>query len=107
MGIIELFTTLFVLSSGVVILAEYITKFTKVSGTLAQVQSWAVSIIIGIFCSWLNFGVFHGTTTMGGVLYGVLIGLISNGIFDITLVKKVLAMIYARSNDVKDELLKS
>lgn len=107
MGIVELFTTLFVLGSGVVVLSEYVTKYTKVSGSWAQVQSWTLSILIGLFCSWLNFGIFAGTSTVGGVLYGVIIGLISNGIFDMSVVKKILGMIYARTNEVKDELLKS
>lgn len=107
MGIIELFTTLFVLGSGVVVLSEYVTKWTKVKGTWAQIQSWVIAILVGLFCSWLNFGIFNGTNNMGGILYGVLIGLISNGIFDMAAVKKILEMIYARTNEVKDELLKS
>lgn len=107
MGIIELFTTLFLLGSGVVALSEWVTKWTKVKGTLAQIQSWVIAILVGLFCSWLNFGIFAGTSNMGGVLYGVLIGLISNGIFDIALVKEILTKISIRSTEIKDELLKS
>lgn len=108
MGIMELFATLFTLGSLAVIATEWVTKFTKVKGTLAQMQSWAVAIIIGIFCAWLDFGIFDGTSTIGGVLYGVLIGLISNGIFDMNFVKKILEMISLRSTSMKkDELIKS
>lgn len=97
MGIFELLNTLFILGSLAVIASEYASKYTKVSGTLAQIQSWAISIIIGVFCAWLDFGIFDGTTTKGGVLYGILIGLISNGIFDMSFVKKILEMIGARA----------
>ncbi len=106
MGIIELFTTLSALGSLSVIATEWISKYTKVSGTLAQIQSWAVAILIGIFCAWLNFGIFNGTTTMGGILYGILIGLISNGIFDLSFVKTILEMIKVRSKtDLPKEVL--
>jgi len=93
MGIVALINTLLILASLVVVGNEYITKYTKVKGTLAQVQSWAVAILLGIFCAWLNFGIFNGVDTKGGILYGVLIGLISNGIFDIKFIKDLLIKI--------------
>lgn len=96
MGIVGLFTTLFGLGALSVIASEWITKYTKVEGSWAQVQSWVVSVLLGVFCSWLGFGIFNGTSTMGGVLYGVLIGLISNGIFDMNLVKRILEMVKIR-----------
>jgi uncharacterized membrane protein YeaQ/YmgE (transglycosylase-associated protein family) len=102
MGIFELVNTLFVLSSLVVVASEYASKYTKVKGTLSQIQSWVISILIGIFCAWLNFGIFNGVDTKGGILYGILIGLISNGIFDMSFVKQLLTMIGARTNTLKD-----
>jgi hypothetical protein len=93
MGVVSLINTLLVLAALVVVGAEYITKYTKVDGTLAQIQSWVVAILLGIFCAWLNFGIFDGVDTKGGVLYGILIGLISNGIFDIKLIKELLIKI--------------
>lgn len=107
MGIIELFTTLFLLGSAVVALSEWVSKYTKVTGTLAQIQSWALSILIGLTCSWLGFGIFQVTSNMGGVLYGVLIGLISNGIFDMSIVKKILEWISLRTSPIKDQMIKS
>lgn len=100
MGIFELLNTLFILSSLAVIASEYVSKYTKVSGTLSQIQSWVISIVIGVICAWLDFGIFDGTTTKGGVLYGVLIGLISNGIFDMSFVKTILEKIGARTKKV-------
>lgn len=105
-----LFITLFALGALSVIACEWIsTKFTKAEGTWAQIQSWAVSVIIGVFCSWLGFGIFNEVSTVGGVLYGVLIGLISNGIFDMALVKKLLEMIKIRVTEMgnDDKLIKS
>ena len=98
----ELVNTLFILASLVVVGAEYASKYTKVKGTLAQIQSWVISILLGIFCAWLNFGIFNGVDTKGGILYGVLIGLISNGIFDMSFVKQLLTMIGARAEKLKD-----
>lgn len=93
MEIYSLINTLFILSSAVVLLSEAATRYTKVNGTLAQIQSWVISIIIGIFCAWLNFGIFKGVETKGGILYGIIIGLISNGIFDLQIVKTFLEKI--------------
>lgn len=93
MGVVALINTLLVLAALVVVGTEYLTKYTKVEGTLAQIQSWVVAIILGIFCAWLNFGIFNGVDTKGGVLYGILIGLISNGIFDIKLIRELLIKI--------------
>ena len=109
MGVIGLVTTLFSLGALSVIACEWITKkFTKATGTWAQIQSWAVAVIIGIFCSWLGFGIFQGVSIVGGILYGVLIGLISNGIFDMALVKKLLEMIKLRVSSMgHDKLIKS
>ncbi len=109
MGIIGLFTTLFSLGALSVIACEWITnQWTKASGTWAQIQSWAVSVVIGISCSWLGFGIFKDVSIMGGILYGVLIGLISNGIFDMALVKKILEMIKLRVGTMgNDKLIKS
>lgn len=102
MGIFELVNTLFVLSSLVVVASAYASKYTKVKGTLSQIQSWVISILVGIFCAWLNFGVFNGVDTKGGILYGILIGLISNGIFDMSFVKQLLIMIGVRANTLRD-----
>jgi hypothetical protein len=93
MEIMALINTLLILASLVMIGSEYITKYTKVSGSLAQIQAWIIAVLLGIFCAWLNFGIFDGVDTKGGVLYGILIGLISNGIFDIKLIKELLIKI--------------
>ena len=110
MGIMNLFATLSALAALSVIGCEWVSKFTKAKGTMAQIQSWAVSVTIGIFCSWLEFGIFNDVSTKGGILYGILIGLISNGIFDISLVKRVLEMVRLRESkpsEDKNQLIKS
>jgi hypothetical protein len=112
MGVMGLFTTLFALGALSVVACEWLTKYTKAEGSWAQVQSWAVSVVLGVLCSFLGFGIFNGVSTTGGVLYGVLIGLISNGIFDINLVKRILEMVRLRvgqmgNSDDKNKMIKS
>lgn len=93
MEIYALINTLMILSPAVVVASESVTKYTKVKGTLAQIQSWVIAILVGILCAWLNFGIFNGVGTRGGILYGIIIGLISNGIFDLSIVKTFLEKI--------------
>lgn len=104
MGIWSLFFTLIGLAAAVVVVSEYVTKLTKAKGIWAQVQAWTLSILAGIMGSWMSFGIFHGTSTKGGIVYGILIGLISNGIFDISFIRKVIKKITADINEIKDEI---
>ena len=97
MDVVSLFNTIVTLSGAVVVLSEYVSRFTKADGKWARLQSWAVAILIGIFASWLNIGIFHDMDWKGGLLIGVITGLVSNGIFSIEVIKGILQTLKVRS----------
>lgn len=92
----SLFNTIFTLSGATIVLSEYLSRFTKANGTWARVQSWAVSISLGILGTWLNIGIFGDMDWQGGLLIGVITGLVSNGIFSIDAIKGILQTIKVR-----------
>ncbi len=97
MELLSFFTTISVISTAVVVLSEYATKFTKAEGKWAQIQSWVISILIGICGSWIDLGIFEGSDWKGGLVMGIVSGLMANGIFTIDLVKQLLVVIGART----------
>jgi hypothetical protein len=97
MDVMSLFNTIFTLSGAVIILSEYASRFTKADGKWARLQSWAVAILLGIFASWLNIGIFHDMDWKGGLLIGVITGLVANGIFSIDAIKGILQTIKVRA----------
>lgn len=96
MDVVSLFNTIVTLSGAVVVLSEYVSRFTKADGKWARLQSWAVAILIGIFASWLNIGIFHDMDWKGGLLIGIITGLVSNGIFSIDSIKSILETLKIR-----------
>ena len=96
MDVMSLFNTIFTLSGAVIILSEYASRFTKADGKWARLQSWAISILLGIFASWLNIGIFHDMDWKGGLLIGIITGLVSNGIFSIDAIKSILETLKIR-----------
>ena len=96
MDVVSLFNTIFTLSGAVIVLSEYVSRFTKADGKWARLQSWAVAILLGIFASWLNIGIFHDMDWKGGLLIGIITGLVSNGIFSIDSIKDILETLKIR-----------
>ena len=96
MDVVSLFNTIFTLSGAVIVLSEYVSRFTKADGKWARLQSWAVAILLGIFASWLNIGIFHDMDWKGGLLIGIITGLVSNGIFSIDSIKSILETLKIR-----------
>ena len=96
MDVVSLFNTIFTLSGAVIVLSEYVSRFTKADGKWARLQSWTVAILLGIFASWLNIGIFHDMDWKGGLLIGIITGLVSNGIFSIDSIKAILETLKIR-----------
>lgn len=75
--------------SAVATLVIVITQFLKVNlladvkGWIIQATTWVVSIGISFFGWWLKLGIFADAEIMTVITYGIGIGLISNGLFDI------------------------
>jgi hypothetical protein len=96
MDVVSLFNTIFTLSGAVILLSEYVSRFTKADGKWARLQSWTVAILLGIFGTWLNIGIFHDMDWKGGLLIGIITGLVSNGIFSIDAIKSILETLKVR-----------
>ena len=94
--ITELITNVAIMAAVVVIGSEYLSKLTKAGGFWAQFQSWALGVILAWIASYVGIGIFTNVTLFSVLLYGLLIGLVANGIFDIPFSKTVLEWIKAR-----------
>ena len=94
--ITELITNIGIMAALTTVACEYLSKLTKAGGTWAQIQSWVIAIILAWFTSFLGLGIFPNLTWISVILYGFLVGLVANGIFDIPITKTVLEWIKAR-----------
>jgi len=95
-GLGTYFASLASLPPLVVITIEFIkSKWAKVTGGVAQLFSWLVSIAL-TFAGWgLNIGMYAEITEWYYVLAtGVGLGFVSNGIFDIKIVQTILQSIF-------------
>ena len=94
--ITELITNVAILAALVVVASEYLSKLTKAGGFWAQFQSWAVSVVLAGVASYLGLGIFPNVSLLAILLYGLLVGLVANGVFEIPYTKTVLTWIKAR-----------
>ena len=91
----EFIQTLALLSGLTVIVSEYLSKLTKVIGTWAKIQSWVVAIVLGFVANALGWG-FGEVSLFTNILGGFVVGIFANGVFDLAIVQKFLALIKAR-----------
>lgn len=73
------------------ILSTKIVWFVK--GNWKQYLSWVVSFFVGLLPWLLNFGIFKSINFPGLILYAILIGFISNGLYDLSWIQKILKWI--------------
>jgi hypothetical protein len=57
---------------------------------LKQLASWTISISLSFVGWYQGLGIFAGTTWITTIIYGLILGLVSNGVFDISIVKSFL-----------------
>lgn len=81
-----------------VVICEYLSKFTKVEGFSAQIQSWVVAIVVAFIANMLGYG-FESISLFTDLLNGLFVGLVANGLFDIPLIKSTLTWIHARTSN--------
>ena len=81
---------------------KYLSKLTKLSGLAAQIQSWVVAAILAGIASYLGIGIFPNVSVFAVLVYGLLIGLVSNGVFEIPITKTLLVWIKARFTPVAE-----
>jgi len=96
------FQTLATLVPLVVIVSGYLNTyvFKTSTSTVHQIVSWAVALIVAFAGQQLDLGFLADLNLMWTAIYGVALGLVSNGIFDIEIIKAFLALIGARKKPV-------
>jgi len=92
----EILLNIGVMAAITIVSSEYLSRLTKVDGTWAQVQSWIISVGIAMLAGYLGIGIFPLVSWVSTGLYGLLIGLVANGVFNIPITKTVLSWIKAR-----------
>jgi len=82
----------------VVIITGYInTKLLATSTTTVhRIVSWVVALAVAFFGGWKDLGMFAELNTLWTAIYGIGLGLVSNGIFTIEAVQAFLLLIGAR-----------
>ena len=93
----EIFNSVLTLSGLVILVNEWLSKYTKVQGNRSRFQSWLISVIFGVLASWIKIGIFSEMDWKGGLAIGIVSGLVANGVFDISVVKRVLEFIKLRA----------
>lgn len=100
MDILKYFVDIATLAAGVVLVVDFIVRLFKVGSAVIlkimnvrQLLSWIVSFLICLAGVVWNLGMFETVPTWQFIVYGLAVGLVSNGFADITLVKTVLNFI--------------
>ena len=97
--LLDLLIAVGVLVPIVVSATELITsRIPAITGIWSQVTSWVIAALLIIFSQYIEPAQFFATAPLWQqIAGGVIVGLISNGIFDIKLVQELLALIKFRS----------
>lgn len=86
------FASLAGVAAGSVFISALLIKWLKVEkGWVKQLVSWIAPVALFVVGNLLNIGFMAEFTWLMTVVYGLGAGLVSNGIFDIELVKAILA----------------
>lgn len=93
----SIFNSIVLLSGLVVVVSESLSKFTKLQGNWSRLQSWVVSVVLGVVATWIKIGIFSEMDWKGGLAIGIVSGLVANGVFDISFVKRLLEFIKLRA----------
>lgn len=95
-GIGEIFASLGSLILIVPVITQFLKKWFKIERDLwKQVISWVVSILLVVIGELFNLGMFASIDSWFEVIgYGIGIGLVINGIFDIDFVKAFLQALF-------------
>jgi hypothetical protein len=104
--VIDGFSTWFGTLAGIaaltVFLAGVLNGLLKVSKKIVkQLVAWLIAIVLSVVANVVNMGFLAEATWLMTVLYGFGAGLVANGIFDVTVVKAIIAAIEAALNKEK------
>jgi hypothetical protein len=92
------FNTWFATLAGLAALTMFLTAFiNKIipagKGWIKQLVSWGTGIVLCVVSMLVNLGFLADAEILNVIAYGVAVGLISNGIFDIKIVKTILGVL--------------
>lgn len=73
-----------------VFLAAAVNTLLKTTGFMKQVVAWIIAIVLLVAGNVVNMGFMAELSWLHTIVYGLAAGFISNGIFDISLVKLIL-----------------
>lgn len=90
------FQTFASLTGAIMVVSEYLAKFTKANGTWAIVQTWLIGFALAFAALWLQLGLFSGATIVLTVVTAVFANLAASGLFSIPLAQSFLELIKAR-----------
>ena len=77
-------------SAVTVFLAAFVNTLFGTSGFWKQIVAWAIALILIIVGNLVNLGFMAQLSWLNTIVYGFAAGLISNGFFDLELVKMIL-----------------
>src|SRR5690606_35771824 len=78
------------------LLTNLINSFAKLTGKAVQILSWVTGLLLALLGYYFNLGMMSGIEIWQALLIGLGAGLVSNGLFDIGLVKSILKMVGAK-----------
>lgn len=73
-----------------VFLAAVVNTLLKTEGFFKQLVAWVIAILLLVAGNFANMGFMADLNWFHTIVYGVAAGFVSNGIFDIALVKLIL-----------------
>ena len=73
-----------------VFLAAFVNTLLKTSGFVKQIVAWIIAILLLVVGNLVNMGFMAELNWLHTIVYGVVAGFISNGIFDLETVRAIL-----------------
>ena len=94
------FASLAGVAAGSVFISALLIKWLKVTKAwVRQVVSWIAPVVLFVVGNLLNIGFMAEFTWLMTFVYGLGAGLVSNGIFDIELIKAILAALHLENKE--------
>lgn len=97
----DFFVSLGALAGVVVVVFQFVKDKLlkqKPNQTWTQILSWLISIVLALVGYWFQWGLFEGLDIVWTLVTGFGVGLVANGIFDVTLVQAFLSAIKLNTN---------
>lgn len=95
-GVEAYFVSLAALAAVVVPVTQFVKRIINTSGSWTVVLSWVVSVGLAFIGWWFKLGMFEGLSVLWVFIYGLAAGMVSNGVFDIGVVKMILSLFKCR-----------